>query len=110
MQSRRRSKSDGCEMWIVSNAVWISPEPVVSIKKMDSELLPITEPEVSFGGLGFRSVGQDFLRGHLHRVLRTGAADWANTDNCNSDGNHNLMINCVLLLGMIASIHSRRSD
>ena len=76
-------------MWIVSNAVWTSPEPIVSIKKMDSELLPITEPEVSFGELGFRPVGQDFLRGHLHRVLRTGAADWANTDNCNSDGNHN---------------------
>jgi hypothetical protein len=74
-------------MRIVSNAGWPSPEPVVPIKKMESELLPITEPEVSFGKLGFRSIGQGFLRGALHRVLRTGAADWANTDNCNSDGN-----------------------
>jgi hypothetical protein len=87
MQSRRRSKSDVCEMRIVSNADWLSPEPVVPIKKMNSELLPITEPEVSFGKLGFRFVAQDFLRGDLPRVLRTRAADWANIDSCNSDGN-----------------------
>ena len=64
-----------------------SPEPVAPIKKMDSELLPITEPEVSFRKRGFKSVGEGFLRDDLDRGLSTGAADRANTDNCNSEGN-----------------------
>ena len=54
---------------------------------MDSELLTITEPEVSFRKRGFRSVGEGFLRDDLDRGLSTGAADRANSDNCNSDGN-----------------------
>jgi len=65
-----------------------SPEPVAPIKKMDSELLPITEPEVSFRKRGFKSVGEGFLRDDLDRGLSTGAADRANTDNCNSDSNN----------------------
>jgi hypothetical protein len=101
MQSRRRSKSDVCEMRIVSNADWLSPEPVVPIKKMNSELLPITEPEVSFGKLGFRFVAQDFLRGDLPRVLRIGPTLTAAIPMATAIP----MINCVLLLGMIASIH-----
>ena len=64
-----------------------SPEPVAPIKKMDSELLPITEPEVSFRKRGFKPVGEGFLRDDLDRGLSTGAADRANTDNCNSEGN-----------------------
>ena len=67
-----------------------SPEPIAPIKKMDSELLPITEPEVSFRKRGFRSVGEGFLCGErcfLDRGLRNGAADRANADNCDSDGN-----------------------
>ena len=92
-------------MRIVSNADWLSPEPVVPIKKMNSELLPITEPEVSFGKLGFRFVAQDFLRGDLPRVLRTRDADWANIDSCIPMATAIPMVNCVLLLGMIASIH-----
>jgi hypothetical protein len=55
---------------------------------MDSELLPITEPEVSFRKRGFKSVGEGFLRADLDRGLSTGAADRANTDNCNSDSNN----------------------
>jgi hypothetical protein len=57
---------------------------------MDSELLTITEPEVSFRKRGFRSVGEGFLCGELcflDRGLRNGAADRANADNCDSDGN-----------------------
>ena len=77
---------------------------------MDSELLTITEPEVSFRKRGFRSVGEGFLCGELcflDRGLRNGAADRANADNCDSDGNRITipMTNCVMLLGMIASIH-----
>src|SRR6476469_6363339 len=58
-----------------------------SIEKIAPELLTITEPEVRFRNLGFRSVGEGFLRDDLDRGLSTGAADRANSDNCNSDDN-----------------------
>ena len=75
---------------------------------MDSELLTITEPEVSFRKRGFRSVGEGFLCGELcflDRGLRNGAADRATPTTAIPMATAIPMTNCVMLLGMIASIH-----
>jgi hypothetical protein len=71
-----------------SRGTLITTSPVTPIKKMDSELLTITEPEVSFRKRGFRSVGEGFQCGErcfLDRGLRNGAADRANADNRDSN-------------------------
>lgn len=81
-------QTEGCVSWKQGR---LSPGSVArSIKKITPELLTITEPEVSFRKRGFRSVGEGFLCGELcflDRGLRNGAADRANADNCDSDGN-----------------------
>ena len=80
-----------------------SPEPVAPIKKIDSELLTITEPEVGFfRPRGCSTLGEGFLCGELcflDRELRNGAADRANADNWEFPMATAIpMTNCVMLL------------
>ena len=75
---------------------------------MDSELLTITEPEVSFRKRGFRSVGEGFLCGELcflDRDCATALPIAPTLTTAIPMATAIPMTNCVMLLGMIASIH-----